>query len=118
MVILDRLIQFLIDVFFNYLFFWIPLAVITVILAKMRFFKNWLRIPSPTDNYLNTDSEHFVSDRSLRSAVWERDKHTCVECGSKKGVSLTYIIPKSEGGRENESNLRVLCKKCWKRLYL
>lgn len=48
----------------------------------------------------------------LRDHVFERDGHACVSCGSDEDLTLDHIYPWSLGGKDNEGNLRVLCRSC------
>jgi 5-methylcytosine-specific restriction endonuclease McrA len=41
-----------------------------------------------------------------------RDGYRCVLCGSKDRVSVDHITPRSQGGSDNDSNLRTLCHSC------
>lgn len=52
----------------------------------------------------------------LRQAVYDRDGHRCVRCGSVERLSLDHIIPWSTGGRDTFENLRTFCLPCnWSR---
>jgi hypothetical protein len=37
---------------------------------------------------------------------------TCTRCGSTISIEKHHIIPRSEGGKTNDKNLRDLCKEC------
>lgn len=41
-----------------------------------------------------------------------RDSRKCQDCGSKKGLTLHHIIPKSVGGQNIKTNCVILCRKC------
>lgn len=49
---------------------------------------------------------------SLRAAVYERDGHACVQCGSTERLSLDHIYPHSRGGQDVLDNLQTLCRSC------
>lgn len=52
---------------------------------------------------------------SRRKRVYERDNHTCQNCGaSGQSVELHahHIVPKSNGGSHDLSNLTTLCPEC------
>lgn len=52
----------------------------------------------------------------LRHAVYARDGHRCVECGTSKRLSLDHIIHWSKGGPDTYENLRTYCLPCnWAR---
>jgi hypothetical protein len=50
--------------------------------------------------------------KTLREAVFERDGHRCVRCGSTEKLEPDHILPQSAGGPHIIENLRTLCKKC------
>ena len=52
---------------------------------------------------------------SVRFAVMARDGAKCVLCGNADAVELDHIVPRSLGGASDESNLRVLCRRCSRR---
>lgn len=47
-----------------------------------------------------------------RQAIYRRDGYRCLECGSKKNLTLDHHIPRSKGGGDESSNLRTLCATC------
>jgi 5-methylcytosine-specific restriction endonuclease McrA len=51
-------------------------------------------------------------DEELRWRIFERDNFTCVECGSRRRLTVDHIYPRSRGGTNAESNLRTLCRSC------
>lgn len=48
----------------------------------------------------------------LRWQVWERDKFTCLHCGSHQDLTVDYIFPESLGGPLDLDNLQTLCGRC------
>lgn len=47
--------------------------------------------------------------------TFERDNYTCAYCGktgTKKTLTIDHIIPKSQGGGKDWSNLITACKRC------
>jgi hypothetical protein len=50
--------------------------------------------------------------RRIREAVFERDGHQCVACGSRESLSLDHIIRYRDDGPDTIDNLRVLCMPC------
>ena len=54
--------------------------------------------------------------RTLRKFIFIRDKYTCFRCGkiSKggQGISPHHLIPREEGGPDDQSNLIILCHPC------
>lgn len=49
---------------------------------------------------------------NLRWAVWERDNFTCLNCGSRKNLTIDHIYPESKGGKLTMENSQTLCKPC------
>ena len=47
-----------------------------------------------------------------RQAAKQSDDHTCVECGSKKNLTVDHIVPRAKGGTNHRRNLQVLCQPC------
>jgi 5-methylcytosine-specific restriction protein A len=47
-----------------------------------------------------------------RSRILQRDGYRCVVCGSKVGLAVDHITPRSQGGTDEDSNLQTLCKRC------
>lgn len=47
--------------------------------------------------------------RRVRPYVLWRDQHRCVLCGSVDRLAVDHIVPRSHGGGDDVSNLRVLC---------
>jgi hypothetical protein len=62
---------------------------------------------------------HFFSLKTrARRAVRVRDGGKCALCGktcSRKEWDIDHIVPLSQGGRHEMSNLRTLCKECHKK---
>jgi hypothetical protein len=50
--------------------------------------------------------------KTLREAVFERDGHQCVRCGSNDKLQVDHILPQSCGGPHIMENLRTLCRGC------
>lgn len=48
----------------------------------------------------------------LRWEVWERDNFTCLDCGTRRDLTIDHIIPVSKGGRTVKDNLQTLCRSC------
>lgn len=44
--------------------------------------------------------------------IMERDRGTCVECGSTAEIQFDHIIPLALGGSNNVENLQILCGPC------
>jgi len=50
--------------------------------------------------------------RALRQAIYDRDGHLCLHCGTTERLSLDHIIPWSKGGPDTYENLQTLCRSC------
>lgn len=46
---------------------------------------------------------------SVKSKVWERDKHRCVVCGSYQAMPNAHILSRAHGGLGIETNIVTLC---------
>lgn len=49
---------------------------------------------------------------AVRRWCFERDNHTCVDCGTQADLSLDHIVPACVGGTEWASNLAARCRRC------
>jgi hypothetical protein len=49
---------------------------------------------------------------SLRAAVLVRDGGRCRKCRRAINLEIDHIVPVSKGGKTEESNLQVLCRRC------
>jgi hypothetical protein len=49
---------------------------------------------------------------AVREAVYELDHYRCVVCDSPENLSLDHVIPWSQGGSDDMSNLRTMCRSC------
>lgn len=47
-----------------------------------------------------------------RQAIFERDNHSCVYCGSPDSLGLDHVIPLMRDGTHCEKNLVVACQSC------
>jgi hypothetical protein len=59
-------------------------------------------VPSPIDGRW----------RNLREAVFARDGHACVYCGSSDELACDHIVPRSRGGQNTMANLATACRPC------
>lgn len=48
----------------------------------------------------------------VKAAVWERDGHACVVCGSYRAFPESHYYPRSAGGLGVEQNIVTLCRQC------
>ena len=49
--------------------------------------------------------------RKIRARIIERDRGLCQLCGNE-GDSVDHIMPRIEGGTDDDSNLQLLCRSC------
>lgn len=47
--------------------------------------------------------------KKVKDAVWERDGHRCIICGSNVAMPNAHYIPRSRGGLGIEQNIVTLC---------
>ena len=50
--------------------------------------------------------------KAVKDAVYERDRHQCIYCGSPYGLPEAHFIPRSKGGLGIERNVVTLCREC------
>lgn len=50
--------------------------------------------------------------KSVKDAVWERDGHRCIICGSSEAMPNAHYIARSHGGLGIEQNIVTLCMNC------
>lgn len=66
-------------------------------------------------NKFNVSRKRTPIGPKMRHEVFKRDKYRCKECGStnKEGaLHVDHIIPVSQGGMDELSNLQTLCSNC------
>ena len=49
--------------------------------------------------------------RKIRARIIERDRGLCQLCGNE-GDSVDHIMPRIEGGTDDDYNLQLLCRSC------
>lgn len=47
-----------------------------------------------------------------RAAVYARDEHRCVSCGSDQNLTIDHIQPRAKGGTSAIDNLQTMCRDC------
>lgn len=50
--------------------------------------------------------------KRVKDAVWERDGHACIICGSRAAMPNAHYIARSHGGLGIEQNIVTLCMGC------
>lgn len=66
--------------------------------------------------YRETETSHRTSklqtESLIKKEVLEADDHSCVRCESESELVAHHIIPRSQGGSDELSNMATLCKNC------
>lgn len=74
------------------------------------------RDPSPETWHVITQNIYYRKrpriPTGIKKAVFERDNHTCLMCGSIENLVLDHIHPHCEGGSSDIENLQTLCRDC------
>lgn len=60
-------------------------------------------------NYVSTKIRKF---RISRNRIYRRDGHACGYCGATKNLTIDHIVPKSQGGKNEWTNLVTCCYSC------
>ena len=50
--------------------------------------------------------------QKVKKAVWERDNHLCIICGSPNAFPEAHVISRQNGGLGVEKNIVTLCRRC------
>lgn len=50
--------------------------------------------------------------KKVKQAVWERDDHCCIICGSPYAMPNAHYISRAHGGLGVEENIVTLCQNC------
>ncbi len=48
----------------------------------------------------------------VRDRILKRDGYKCCRCPNTENLEIDHIIPLSKGGRHDEDNFQVLCRRC------
>jgi hypothetical protein len=87
-------------------------------------FQNWLdagehtALPTPSRSAIAARAQVRAPSLRLRFAVLQRDRFTCVACGSSPATDpgtilhVDHVIPFSKGGKTDVDNLQTLCDRC------
>ena len=54
----------------------------------------------------------LASSKAVKDAVWERDGHECVICGSRAAAPEAHYISRAQSGLGIEENIVTLCRTC------
>ena len=72
------------------------------------FMENWLN----DDNVKVQVRSRVFTTRITKMIVWQRDKGSCVKCGSNQDLAFMYNFPCSKGGSNNHRNIQLICQCC------
>ncbi len=56
--------------------------------------------------------EFLTKWKEIRLLVLKRDERQCKLCGKKNSAQVHHIVPKSKGGKNEFTNLIMLCGRC------
>lgn len=79
------------------------------------FSKKIVALKNKIDNKNNPNRKRDPLDSRLRHECFKRDNYTCKECGAtnkEKMLHADHILPVSQGGADELSNLQTLCIDC------
>ena len=66
----------------------------------------------PEESYVRDPKAKKPIPKELRRAVFSRDGHKCVKCGSTDRIAADHILSEFKGGLATMDNLQTLCKHC------
>ena len=105
-----------------------PLNVCTVRRAHVLVFKGKAEVLEELDHQLHSASDTYpwpchpplglrscpaaVKRKISRRALFARDGHRCVYCGSAGGLTLDHVVPRSRGGDSVWENVVTSCAPC------
>ena len=61
---------------------------------------------------MNKRTKALSIPKSVKDAVYMRDRGVCVLCGSYYGEPVAHVIRRSQGGLGIEKNIVTLCPRC------
>lgn len=70
----------------------------------------WLTYTPPVQEPTPGKRRKMSTEKSL--AVFDNDDYACVNCGSRKKLTVDHIVPITRGGTDEMSNLQTLCHSC------
>lgn len=62
--------------------------------------------------YVQTEPRRRRMSKKISRAVFARDGHTCLACGTSDRLTVDHILPVSKGGADDLDNLQTLCHSC------
>jgi hypothetical protein len=66
-------------------------------------------LPPITPQQVRAD---LASDHDLRWRVFKRDGYRCLACGADTDLTVDHIVPVTQGGTNDQSNLQTVCRRC------
>ena len=67
------------------------------------------KVYHPAEGMSKVDSAEW---KAVAKVIKKRDKYACQSCGSKLGLTVHHILPRSDGGNDLPDNLITLCSYC------
>lgn len=61
---------------------------------------------------MNKRTKALAIPQKVKDAVWERDQHRCILCGSTQAMPNAHVVSRAQSGRGIETNVATLCQKC------
>ena len=61
---------------------------------------------------MNKRTKALDIPQKVKDAVWERDHHRCILCGSTQAMPNAHVVSRAQSGRGIETNVVTLCQKC------
>lgn len=61
---------------------------------------------------MNKRTKALAIPKTVKDAVYKRDKGICVLCGSNMGEPVAHVVRRSQGGLGIEKNIVTLCPSC------
>lgn len=74
--------------------------------------KNGIEFEILDENNLTIKQMRKRLTESAKKQIFIRDKFECQYCGSKEDLEIDHIIPLSQGGNNEDSNLITACHRC------
>ena len=65
---------------------------------------------------MNKRTKALDIPKKVKDAVWERDHHRCILCGSTQAMPNAHVVSRAHGGLGVVKNIVTLCQKCHRML--
>ena len=61
---------------------------------------------------MNKRTKALSIPQKVKDAVWQRDHHRSILCGSTQAMPNAHVVSRAQSGRGIETNVVTLCPKC------